>query len=99
MAKSDDTIVTVTEAIREAARLELYAMVRDGRWVENYEGEHDLDADDEIVVVTPEMAATARDEVSAMIAEGRWPEPYDGDDQVIFDNDEPEAAGTLKAAE
>jgi len=55
--------------------------------------------DEDIVIVTPAMAEAARAELLTMIAEGRWPEPYDGDDQVIFDDDEPEAAGTLKAAE
>ena len=100
MATNDDSIVIVTPAMRQAARDELRAMIRDGRWVVDYEGEHDVDADDDIVRVTPAMAAAALAEMNEMIRAGRWPADYEGDDQLIFADDLPPAAhGTLKAAE
>lgn len=97
METSDDDMIIVTPAMREEARAELWAMIRDGRWVADYEGEHTVDDDDEIVIVTPAMAEAARQEVLAMIREGRWPADYDGDDQVIVDDTPPPVA--LGAAE
>ena len=48
MEPNDDDIIIVTPAMREAARAEVLAMIREGRWPADYEGDDQLVFDDDL---------------------------------------------------
>ncbi len=47
METNDDDTIIGTPAMREAARLELLAMIREGRWPADYDGDDQVIFDDD----------------------------------------------------
>ena len=48
MEPNDDDIIIVTPEMKAAAGAELLAMIREGRWPADYEGDDQLDFDDDL---------------------------------------------------
>ena len=53
MATNEDDIIIVTPEMKAAAGAEMIAMIREGRWPADYEGDDQLDFDDDVLPPAP----------------------------------------------